>query len=171
MYRIPIFLLIDRSASIKGPNIFAQSNSVDVLIEDLSAESDLDPWLSVLTFSLYTTVHQTLSPLENLDFPPLSAGVGSSDLGSGLILANQLVNDSLTFDVEEDKPWMKPKLFIFTDGLLGDHFEMGHWDESKNAYSKVIFCAQTIPQFSLPKHVIPLSFSEIRGGSFTPYIR
>ena len=171
MYKLPVFLLIDTSGSIQGPSIFAQSNSIDVLVEDLSAEYDIEPWLAVFTYNTYSKVHQGLLPLDELTLPPVAAGQGSSDLGHALCFVKNYTNIAVQTTRQSDKAWLKPQLFIFSDGLLGNAFDNEHWSALDSIYSKVIFCAESIPTFRFHEHVVPLSFSQIRGGCFTPYFR
>ena len=171
MYKLPIFLLIDTSGSMQGSSIFAQSNSIDVLVEDLSAEYDLEPWVSVLTYNTYSKVHQKLLPLDELTLPPVVAGQGSSDLGHALCVVKDYTETVVRITRQGDEAWLKPQLFIFSDGLLGNTFDDEHWSALDAIYSKVIFCAESIPNFRFHEHVVPLSFSQIRGGCFTPYFR
>ena len=123
MRRLPVYILIDTSGSMKGEPI----ESVKVGLADMLATLRQDPyaletvWLSIITFDKDVKQLVPLTALENLQLPDIMIP-DSGPTFTGLAL--QTLCEKYDTEVHLSTPtqkgdWM-PLLFVLTDGKPSD---------------------------------------------------
>lgn len=120
MRRLPVYILLDTSGSMRGEPIHAVNNAMQILLSTLRQDPHaLDTvHISLITFDLEARVMQNLTPLDA--FPAVSLQTpnsGPTFLGEALKVAGQKVKSEVK--VGEDADWA-PLLFIMTDGKPSD---------------------------------------------------
>ncbi|MEE4358191.1 MAG: VWA domain-containing protein [Desulfococcaceae bacterium] len=122
--RLPVYMLIDCSASMNGDAI----ESVDQGFKNLTARLLNDPhtadivWLSIIVFDSVPRQLIPLCPIDSFRSLPLSVG-GSSNLGKALDFLYQCVKKEVRKQTGERRGDWKPLVFLMTDGRATDHWE------------------------------------------------
>ncbi|MCG8476757.1 MAG: VWA domain-containing protein [Cytophagales bacterium] len=141
MRRLPVYLLIDTSYSMKGEPLQAVQKGLETLVSDLK----LNPYaletayLSLITFSTHA---QTLIPLSELiDFQiPTLEVEGTTSLGEALELVAVKSQLEVHKSTKEQKGDWKPLVFIMTDGEPTDYYEKGLAEFKKQSWGIVVAC-------------------------------
>ncbi|MFK7996808.1 MAG: VWA domain-containing protein [Granulosicoccus sp.] len=123
MRRLPVYLLVDTSGSMRGEPIEAVNNG----IKSLTASLRQDPqalesvYLSIVTFDAQVKVVCELTPLESFNAPPITTpDSGPTHLGKALAtLANTVKNDVRKSSETQKGDWA-PMLFTLSDGKASD---------------------------------------------------
>jgi uncharacterized protein YegL len=121
--RLPVYLLLDTSGSMKGEPI----ESVKVGIEAMVSSLRKDPFalesvhLSIITFDKDVKEILPLTELENMILPEINTPEsGPTHLGMALELLYEKCNKDLIRGTPDQKGDWKPLLFIMTDGKPSD---------------------------------------------------
>lgn len=119
--RLPVYLVIDCSYSMRGSPIQMVSEGVRRMLDDMRG----DPfaletvWLSVISFS--TGAQQDIPLTSVLEFcPPALACGGRTDLGCGLRLLAESIDREVRTSTAADKGDWKPTAFLLSDGGPSD---------------------------------------------------
>jgi uncharacterized protein YegL len=123
--RLPVYLLLDCSSSMTGQPIEQVRQGLRALLDDLSTEPMAveTVYLSVITFN--STAQQVIPLTELMQFkePQIQAS-GATALGAAL----QLLIDCLAKEVHQNtanqKGDWKPLVFLMTDGMPTDAWEV-----------------------------------------------
>jgi uncharacterized protein YegL len=123
MRRLPVYLLLDTSGSMRGEPI----ESVKVGLESMVSSLRQDPFalesvhLSIITFDREVKVLVPLTELEVFQLPDIQVpDSGPTNLGEALELLVKRVNAEVIKSTPDRKGDWMPLLFIMTDGSPSD---------------------------------------------------
>lgn len=146
MRRLPVYLLIDTSGSMKDEPI----ESVKVGLEAMIASLRQDPFalesvnISIITFDSSVKQLLPLTELENLQLPEISTpDSGPTHLGAALELLCKVVDKEVQLSTPERKGDWMPLLFIMTDGKPSDIqlYNQIIPEVKKKNFASIIACA------------------------------
>ncbi len=146
MRRLPVYLLLDTSGSMKGDPIESLKNGLKVMVSSLRQ----DPfaletvWLSIITFDTQVKQIIPLTDLETFVVPEFNIpSSGATHLGKALEELCHAINRDIIHTTTEQKGDWKPLLLIITDGSPSD---IGIFREmtpiiQNNIFSNIVACA------------------------------
>lgn len=146
MRRLPVYLLLDTSGSMRGEPI----ESVKVGLESMVASLRQDPfalesvYISIITFDRDVKQILPLTELEALQIPEIvTPESGPTHLGEALeVLCRTVDNDVQLSTPEKKGDWM-PLLFVMTDGKPSDIQKYNQMipEVKKRNFGSIIACA------------------------------
>lgn len=140
--RLPVYLVLDCSASMSGEPIESVKQCIKALISDLKSEPQAleTAFLSVITFD--SVARQTCPLTELILFKePELVAYGTTALGSGLRVLKECIENEVRFTDKNTKGDWKPLVFLLTDGEPTDSWrEHANVLKSKNM-ANIIACA------------------------------
>ena len=122
--RLPVYLVLDTSASMYGEKIDAVRQGVKLLLADLNNDPIAleTAYLSVITFSSSAQQVVPLTELMAFQEPTIDAS-GSTAMGEALTLLGKCVEREVRKTTDTQKGDWKPLVFIMTDGQPTDSWE------------------------------------------------
>ncbi len=144
--RLPVYILIDTSGSMKGEPI----ESVKVGLADMVASLRLDPYaletacISIITYDREVKQILPLTELENLQLPEINVpDSGPTFMGAALNLLCQRYDAEVNMGSREQKGDWMPLLFILTDGKPSDvqAYEDAIQKVKKHQFTNIVACA------------------------------
>ncbi len=122
--RLPVYLLLDTSASMAGVKIVGVNNGVTMIYQELIGDprAASTVYISVITFA-DQAYQAPLTPIDQFTPPQLVAN-GMTALGGALHLLNESLDaDLIPNQGGEIKGDYKPLVFLMTDGQPNDHWQ------------------------------------------------
>ena len=121
--RLPVFIAIDTSGSMRGEPI----ESVNVGMQAMLQAMRQDPYalesvyLSVLTYDIEVTELFPLTALENVQLPTITCpDSGPTHLGEALKMVVERFDRDVVQSNEQGKGDWRPMFFVMTDGAPSD---------------------------------------------------
>ena len=117
MRRLPVFILIDSSTSMKGEAIAAVNTGIITLLESLRTNPFAleTVYLSILSFNTEAFIVRPFSDLLNNDIVNIEAK-WRSNFGVGLDLLIKEMNQQISKTTKEKRGDWKPIVIFMTDG-------------------------------------------------------
>ena len=144
--RLPVYILIDTSGSMKGEPI----ESVKVGLADMIATLRLDPYaletacISIITYNSEVKQILPLTPLEDLQLPEITVPEsGATFMGAALELLCERYDAEVNMGTKEQKGDWMPLLFVLTDGKPADLQAYNEAIErvKKHQFTNIVACA------------------------------
>lgn len=126
MRRLPVYLLLDTSTSMRGEAISAVQNGLDLMVSTLRRDPYAleTAYLSVITFDTSAKQLSPLTELSEFETPILEVG-GVTSLGEALALTANAIGREVQKTSATQKGDWKPLVFLMTDGAPTDEWKKG----------------------------------------------
>lgn len=142
MRRLPVYILIDTSTSMRGEPIEAVKAGLKALMDSLCQ----DPYaletvcLSVITYNAQAEQVLPLTEVYKVQMPEIIAK-GRSAMGEALLLLSERVDEEVHKTTSEQKGDWKPLMFLLSDGGHSGPIAKPIAEFKKRTFGVVVACA------------------------------
>lgn len=146
MRRLPVYLLLDTSGSMKGEPIEAVKTGLRAMIDTLRQDPHAleSVHISIITFDREVNVILPLTALVDLQLPELTTPEsGPTHTGMALEYLCQAVDKEVIQSSADQKGDWRPIMFLMTDGSPSDKQVFKHAvpEIKKRGFGHIIACA------------------------------
>lgn len=140
--RLPVYLLLDVSASMSGAPIEAVNQGMMLLHNELRSNPTAieTAFIAVITFGSSANMVVPLTEVASFQ-PPRIEARGSTSLGSALALLNQSLDNDIISNKEGQKGDYKPLVFLMTDGMPTDDYKKAAEQLKSRQHAKPVIIA------------------------------
>lgn len=140
--RLPIYLLIDASTSMRGEKIAEVEKGIRILVESLQRDPMAleTAYISVITFATEVKQIEPLTDLFHFSIPELTAG-GKTYLGRALTFVKECADKEVRKNTPTKKGDWNPLVFILADGGSTDAIVRAAKTFNQRKWGNVIACA------------------------------
>ena len=141
MRRLPVYMLLDISGSMRGEPIAAVNKGLQDLVKTLRRNPYAleTAYLSIIAFN--NKVHEVipLTELYKIQIPELEASQGTY-LGKALKFLSSKAEEDIVKTTPQQKGDWKPLVFIMTDGHSGDKVEKAMKEVNVAQFGCIVAC-------------------------------
>ncbi len=145
MRRLPVYLLVDTSSSMRGESIVAANTGIQMLIAVLKQDSMAleNVYMSILSFDEQIREILPLTELNTVNAPILSASSMRPMMGMALYAILQKVEQEVIKNTTERRGDWKPLLFVISNGNPDDqsHYHQIVKYVKNSKFASIIACA------------------------------
>jgi uncharacterized protein YegL len=179
MRRLPVYLLIDTSGSMRGEAIASVNVGLNALISSLRKDPQAteSAYISIITFDKDINNIVPLTEIADIQLPEITTPeAGPTHLGKALEFLCEKIDEEVILSTKERKGDWMPILFIMTDGKPSDIllYKQMVLEVKKRKFAAIIACAagyDAKPEYLKELTEIVLCLNTTDSATFSQYFK